>query len=223
LEYTIFISRTLKDRSPFFSSFGEPINIKAYSLLEFSPVSFVQPKEVDLIFFYSSNAVRFFFSQLEEAPSSSEFCCMGTGTAATLMALGHEPYFVGKENPSTIAKDFLKLSKSKKVLFPRAKYSKKSVQNIIQNEVEVLDIVVYENSKKTVFPDPKADMLIFTSPLNAEAYFDCIPYRGEYLLAIGRTTLNYLESLGFEDVMISDASTEGDLADAAKAIIFGLQ
>lgn len=146
---------------------------------------------------------------------------MGKGTASTLIELGHEPFFVGKGNPSVVAKDFLKVSKSKKVLFPRAKYSRKSIQNIIKNEVDVLDVVVYENNKKTVFPDPNADLLIFTSPLNAAAYFDRIPYRGEDLLAIGYTTLDYLESLGFENALVSDAPTENALVEEAKAVIFG--
>lgn len=146
---------------------------------------------------------------------------MGKGTAAVLRDLGHEPFFVGKGSPSMVAKDFLKVSKSKKVLFPRAKYSKKSIQNIIQHEVEVLDLVVYENNKKTTFPDPSADLLIFTSPLNAAAYFDYIPYRGEDLLAIGYTTLGYMESLGFNNVMVSEAPTENALVDAARAVIFG--
>jgi hypothetical protein len=76
LEYTVFISRTLKNDSPFFSALNGLATIKAYSLLEFSPVNFVQPLDVDMIFFYSSNAVSFFFSQLNSVPVSSKFCCI---------------------------------------------------------------------------------------------------------------------------------------------------
>ena len=220
MEYTVFISRTLKDDSPFFSSLNGLASIKAYSLLEFSPVSFVQPLEVDMIFFYSSNAVRFFFSQLNAIPTDSKFCCIGEGTAATLRTLGHEPYFIGKGNPEDVAYEFLKVCKNKKVLFPRAQNSKLSIQKIIENDADVLDIVVYENRKKKVFLDPKADLLVFTSPMNVAAYFDRFPYRNEKLLAIGNTTLSYLKGFGFENVVVSNAATEVALADAARKILF---
>jgi len=58
------------------------------------------------------------------------------------------------------------------VLFPHAKNSRHSIRKIIENEITAIDIVVYENRKITDFPPSDVAVLVFTSPMNVEAYFE---------------------------------------------------
>lgn len=215
---TIFISRNLKDNSLFYTSFGSAISIKAYSLLEFSPISFHDFPDSDFIFFYSKNAVHFFFSQLQDKTVHAKLCCIGKGTAQMLESLGQEAHFVGKGNIADVAHAFLNICRGKKVLFPRAKKSRQSIQKHISKQVEVLDMIVYDNHKKNSFPHPKADILIFTSPMNAEAYFEQYSYQNEILVAIGNTTQGKLHNLGFDQVYTSKESSERALVETVRSI-----
>lgn len=220
-EQIIFISRELKNDSLFHSSFNKKISIKAYSLLDFSPIHFSNFPETDFIFFYSQNAVHFFFSQLEKKDINTKLCCMGKGTKKVLESLGYSVYFTGAGNPDEIAYSFLDICKNKKVLFPRAKQSKKSIQKRILGEVDVFDLVVYDNQKKNVFPHPNAGVLVFTSPMNVEAYFDLYKYKNEKLVSIGSTTQQKLYSMGFNDVKKAKENSEAALVELVKEIIDG--
>ena len=216
---TIFISRNLGDSSLFYTSFDKSILIRAYSLLEFSPTPFHGFPDSDFIFFYSKNAVHFFFSQLQNKPVNAKLCCIGKGTARMLESLGQEIDFVGQGSLDDIAHSFLNLCKGKKILFPRARQSKKSIQKRISGQADILDMIVYDNRKKNIFPQPKADILIFTSPMNAEAYFEQYPYQNEILIAIGNTTRQKLYDLGFGNVLKAKESSEQALVEVLKDVL----
>lgn len=146
-------------------------------------------------------------------------CCMGMGTAGFLKTYGCNPFFVGEGNPVEIAKSFLEIAKGRKVLFPRARNSKKSIQSLLADEIEVLDLLVYENMKKSNTGNPNADILIFTSPLNAESYFENLDYNNEKIISIGNTTARKLNDLGFNNIIVAKNPTEEALIDEVKKII----
>ncbi len=195
------------------------ILLKGYSLLEFSSMHFDTIPDSDWIFFYSKNAVKFFSKKIDRSTIQRPCACMGIGTAKFAQELGWNVEFVGKGSPHEIALTFLGKAKNKRVLFPRALHSKKSIQTLLENEITFLDLVVYENKKKKKFPHPHADFLIFTSPLNVEAYLDLYPLKDESIMAIGTTTEQKLLEYSLKNVLVSPEPNEKALADFLQQLL----
>ncbi len=144
---------------------------------------------------------------------------MGPGTARTLEQLGGRPDYIGNGAPEDVARALIKKYESKSILFPRAKESRKSVQTLIAQHLTVRDLVVYESIRKNDFEHPNADILIFTSPKNAEAYYDKYTDNGEIVMAIGPTTQQQLLELGLDEIRIPDAANMNALFNLAQEII----
>lgn len=187
------------------------------SLIQFSAVRFTNLPESDWIFFYSKKAVRFFFENLQKTDLqiNAKLAALGEGTAEALEKQGFKPYFIGNGEPEATAINFLKVAINQRVLFPRAKNSRQSVQQLLQGQIEELDIVVYQNLPRQDFDIPECEWLVFTSPLNAEAYFQQYSAKsGQKILAIGETTAGALRRIGLEEIHISESPSEEALAYA---------
>lgn len=209
---SLFISRKLSSSSPLLSSLGEHFDIIGQSLLDFTSVPF----EVDLstctwVFFYSSNAVRFFFKGYTEPISALKMACVGPKTAQTLQEeFGYKAAFIGDgrpENTGTLFKN--QLTEEDIVLFPRAQHSRKSIQEMLPLEQQK-DLVVYNNTLKEYVDLPKSKYSIFTSPLNVKAYLRMgHTMVDSVIIAIGETTRHYLfEKTGIMAVTPESASEE---------------
>lgn len=189
----IFISRPLKEGSPFLSLKEKGIEIIDLSLIRFSMIPIVDYPQTDWIFFYSKNGVKYFFEQ-ESFSTSNQYAVMGPGTAGTFFSItGHSPKYTGQGDPHLIADQFIKFESSKSILFVKAKSSKDSVRNLIKEHLSCHDIIVYDNVIKNSDLIPSCDMLVFTSPKNAEAYFSSRHYNDEKVIALGKTTESYLK------------------------------
>ena len=163
------------------------------------PFSFFPTTE--WIFFYSAKAATYFLEGLQQSelawPNDSKIATIGKGTARWLRQKGIEVHFVGTGNPGETCQQFLQEAEGKKVLFPQALHSKKSIEKLAGNSIQAEALVVYLNIAKEEFDLLPADVLTFTSPMNAQAYF------GRYtrtekqkLVAIGQTTRLALEHMG---------------------------
>ncbi len=204
---SVFISRNLSKESIIYERLKERAYLISFSLLEFNAIEFEVIPEVDFIFFYSKKAVHYFFKNnrnFKDVP----FACMGKGTNSALMDFGYTASFIGAGNPEEVAKQFLKIAKGKKVLFPKAKQSRNSIENILEDQIESHSIVIYENRKKTQFDFPNANILVFTSPLNAEAYFDLYAHQEEKIIVIGKATASKLNELGIDCQMAKNPTEE---------------
>jgi uroporphyrinogen-III synthase len=215
----VFISRTLAADSVFrthltqagFEVFGE-------SLVRFSDVPFVVAPDADWIFFYSKTAVSFFFKNVDFSFfKQKKIAAIGAATAFFLKEkYGIAAEFIGTGEPTTTAAAFEKEAQGKKVLFPRAETSQQSVQLLLSDKIEVSDIVVYRNEMRRDFERVEADILVFTSPLNARAFVarqvDFLPH--QTVVAIGTTTQKALLSLGFKNITLAQTPTEAALAEA---------
>lgn len=211
----IFISRPAPPESAF-RRLLEPqgFEVDGRSLVAFSAVPFVLPTSFDWVFFYSSHGVRFFFDQVAQTevalPQTTRFGAIGPATARLVETV----HFVGDGVPETTAEAFRKVAAGKRVLFPRAAHSKQSVQLLLDNSVEALDLVVYQNEplREVVLSDAAA--LIFTSPLNAQAYFS--KHRllsGQKVFAIGQTTARALSDLHIVPEAVAPQPSEEALAN----------
>lgn len=210
----IFITRHLTESSPFrqlLQAAGH--EVCGVSLLEFRKVPVAHVPASDIIFFYSRNAVRFFMGQWQPPTPAPQMACIGSSTAQALREAGYPPSFVGQGQPQDVAQQFLPHCQWKSVLFPRARHSKKSIQQALeQKEVTLLDLIVYDNTPRHHFPQPQAEALAFTSPMNAQAYFQKYPHQGEYVISIGSSTTAALQALGIRKVYQSAEPSEAALA-----------
>lgn len=218
----IFISRELAADSPFFQILPkDQVEIIGESLVAFEPVAFAELPEIDWCFFSSRNAVKFFFQGLKAAglpvPAGLKWGVLGEGTAKSLKEQGYVADFAGNGEPQSVGAAFGVVAEGQCVLFPRAAQSRESIQKILTGLVTIVDLVVYTNVPRTDFELPSAELLVFTSPLNAQAYFAKYSLlKGQKLVAIGQSTEQALRNLGCLEVATAPIPSEEVLAEICK-------
>ncbi len=221
----VFISRFLKDNSTFKQVLlAEGWQVYGESLLDFQAVSFEKLPIANWIFFYSKKGVRFFFEQLQSMEAELEnvqFASIGEGTARVMQRFGIQPDFVGTGEPASTAQAFSRLAQGQHVIFPQAAQSRQSIQTHLQEQITAYNLIVYQNSMRTDFQLPEFDILVFTSPMNAQAYFAKKRWQAQQkVVAIGQTTARTLTQLGITEVQIAEQPDEQHLAEAVLEVGF---
>lgn len=191
------------------------------SLVELQPKSFMElPPQAQWCFFYSKNGVDFFFRNIEMqqiiVPSYMRWAAIGEGTAAVLRAYTQKVDFVGTGNPDDTAGAFLAQAKGQEVVFVQAENSQQSIENRLQDVIVKHSLSVYCNQIKANFNVPNADVVVFTSPLNAEAYLRTLKSEkcSQKIVSIGNTTAQKLEEWGLTGYKIAQQPNELALAEA---------
>lgn len=212
----IFISRTLNTDSIFKIKLeNEGFEIWDESLLEFELIPFEQIPEVDWIFFYSQKGVQFFFNHIQNNniyfSEKIQLAGFGEKTAETIEQFT-KCHFVGTGNAKTTVPNFIKIAEGKRVLFPRAENSQRSIQQLIESQLITIDFVLYKNFPKKEFNIPRIDYLFFTSPMNAKVFFQKHQLeKGQKVFSIGKTTANALADLGIKNVIFPKKPSEEEL------------
>lgn len=217
---SLFISRELSPKSVFLQLLqAKGYQVSGQSLIAFEPMDFSTYPTTDWIFFYSARAAEYFSFGLEKSglswPSATKIAAIGGGTARGLQAQGWRVDFIGNGHPAAVAAHFAPLIQGQTVLFPRAKNSKQSIQRLLPPQLETLDLIVYRNEPKSQFSIPPADILVFTSPMNAKTYFQKYAMaKGQQLISIGASTSQALVELGHPQVIEAKEPSEKGLAHA---------
>ena len=171
------------------------------------------------MFFSSKNAVEYFFQLQPQLPKDVKFGVMGAGSEEMLRRQGHFADFTGLGiDPADVAQEFAKLANGTQVLFPGAEDSLKSIQKGLSPETKVLDLAVYETVLEDEVEGSGADVLVFTSPSNVDAYFAenlLDPY--QKVVAIGKSTGKKFDEMGVKYTLPFSPDEVG-LAEA----VFGL-
>lgn len=211
-----FISRQLAKRSPF----RERLAILGWevvglSLIEFQPLPFGPLPTADWVFFYSKTAVRFFLEGLGGPPPSGlRWAALGQGTATAMREAGLRVDYTGTGDPESTAAAFGALARGQRVLFPRARQSQQSVERLLAGVIQAVSLIVYDNLPVENPIIPPCQILVFTSPLNAAAYFHADTLqKGQLVVAIGHTTAAALRRLGI-DCRTAPEPSEAGLAAA---------
>jgi len=227
----IFISRDLSAESLFKSKMEEAeLEVYGESLIQFDPVPFKEIPPCDWVFFYSRNAVRFYFEGLQkpelwkgkkmrQGPPRKEkevkYAAYGSATAAYLRKHHKvKVQFIGSAKPSATAQSLMTMAAGERILFPCAKHSLHSLYKYIRYKTDAKKLVVYDNYIREEFELPTCEVLVFTSPLNAQAYFGKYKWKKKQtVIAIGRTTALALKKLGITKVAVAKKASEEGLAD----------
>lgn len=213
----IFISRELQPDSALLRLLA-PYNwaIEARTLLQLQGIPFALPSAQDWIFFSSKNGVAFFFQALrtQQWPVPTvRWACIGSATAETLKQQGITPNFVGTGDPDTTAVLFKPVAQGQKILFAGASHARATLHLAVQQFTQTTLLPVYDNQP---IPEPAAsdaEVLIFTSPMNASSYFGRNPLQAhQQLIAIGKSTAQCLQEFGFTQIWIPENPSEPALA-----------
>jgi uroporphyrinogen-III synthase len=213
----VFISRDLAPDSIFRQRLeAAGYDVIGVSLLQFVAVDCPKIPTTDWIFFYSKTAVPFFFEQVQHQQLSvhAKLAALGVGTAKAIVSAGYQLHFIGTGEPETSAQLFVNQAIGSSVLFPRAKHSRRSVQELLAGRIAVEDLIVYDNVPREDFILPLCDWLVFTSPLNAETYFQRYTLQAKQkIMAIGATTAGALRKLNLSNMHIASAPSEAAMCD----------
>jgi len=199
----VFISREIGEHSYFRRALEKNnIEIEGRSLIRTFPiVNVLDPfylKHIDWIFFSSRNGVEYFFKLKPVLPKNVKFGVVGRGSEDALRKYGYLADYVGESGDiSEVAEDFAVLVKGQTVLFPRAQDSLLSIQKSLAADTKVVDLPIYETVIEEDIDQTYADVLIFTSPSNVEAYFaDNLLDPGQKVIAIGNSTGKKFDEMG---------------------------
>lgn len=213
---SVFITRDVRE-DDFFSrtltAAGYKVSGRAF--IEFKPIPFGKPRVTDWIFFSSKHAVKYFFEQKPDI-GKAKIGVIGKSTAAAVRTYGQRAEFIGYSTDTRMTgKQFASLVKSATVLFPQAKESMRSVQQQFINKSQVIDLPVYETINKPVEGIPDADIMLFTSPSNVEAFLEKKHIKKEQkIIAMGDATANTLKKAGILSVYLVPSFDEIGLLQA---------
>jgi len=217
-----FISRSLSPDSEFYRLLrARGWQVHGQALVTLEPLPFAQVPECDWIFFASKNAVRFFFRQVNETQiplPETKWAALGEATAEALARHVSVIDFTGNGEPEAAARAFQKHTagpETVRVLFPAARQSMKSVAGYLSENFQALHLEVYDNQPVLNAVLRTDDVLVFTSPMNARAYFShqaLLP--DQKVVAIGAATAEALRQLGIPEIIIAAQPNERSLAEA---------
>ena len=214
---SVFISRDLSEDSYFKRCLENyKFTVAAKSLIDTQPIEIEKLPDADWVFFSSSKAVDYFFSQKLKYNNNIKYAAIGLSTAYRLNSYNIEPSYVGSNADMTeVAKDFADKVKYKKVLFPKSKQSIRTIQKELLDVNEIIDINVYNTFYLDDIEERKEDILVFTSPSNADAYFSKHKLNEiQKIIAIGMSTQEKLKKFNILDVKIASGPNEVGLAEA---------
>jgi hydroxymethylbilane synthase len=208
LPQTVFISRELSEQSYFRRALQKHgVRIDARSLIRTVPViTKLSPhvlQDADWIFFSSKNAVEYFFQLNPQLPKDVKFGVVGAGSEEMLRLKGYFTSFTGEGiDTADVAAEFAKIANGKKVVFPGAEESLKSVQKGMSPDTKIVDLPVYETVLEENIEASGADVLVFTSPSNVEAYFaDNLLDPWQKVIAIGKSTGSKFDEMGSKYIL----------------------
>ena len=211
----ILITRTLNDDSILKKTCEESgISLTGISFVEFTEVKNIEIPKADWVFFYSKQG----FIHFIKIPGSdlylnqAKIATIGTGTADLIEKSGYRVEFKGKGTPTGVADNFQKIAGNASILFPRAKYSEKSIQISLRHHARCFDIIVYSNNLIPTKLDFEPDVLIFTSPRNVLGYIQSNSIKPhQKVISIGPTTTTALNKINIKDVVESTSPDESSL------------
>ena len=194
---------------------GNGFELQERALIETIPVRTGLLPDCSWIFFSSKHAVKYFFEQFPNV-SGQKFACVGKSTSEALRKYGRRADFIGSSNDTKMTgKQFASVAGNSKVLFPQAKGSLKSIQQQFVKHENVIDLVVYETLKKNQGEMPIADIVVFTSPSNVEAWFEKYSFqKDQKSIAMGDATANALRQHKIIPTSQSDTFDDTGLARA---------
>jgi len=216
---SVFISRS-KERAASFISAVQPFSsrIIAESLIDFKPIKGGSLPNTDWLFFYSQTGADHFFRQysiLEIHKNGFKIATFGKKTGAYIQERYHAVEFIGDGVANSTAEQFVQEHQSESVCIVRGLSSVNSLFHVLSPICQLEELIVYENTPKTSVAIDKTDIVVFTSPMNLETYFEKYAIdQAQKVLVIGATTAMSALNNGIDTFHISKLPSMESLADS---------
>lgn len=213
----VFVSRNLSPDSAFLKVLApKGFSIFHESLIHCTSMPIEEIPSSDWLFFYSKNGIKFALQNksFKAILPTNKIAVMGKGSAQLLIDQNLTIDFVGNGRPEETAQAFLELAQGQQVLFVQAKHSRQSIQKLLGENIQSSSLIVYNNELRTDFDIPPCQYLLFTSPLNAVAYYNKYAIdENQKIIAIGATTATKLLELGINKMSIANNPSEEALIE----------
>ncbi len=199
----VFISREVGENSYFRRALAKHhIAIDDRSLIRTMPIVHVLDdfflKNADWIVFSSRNSVEYFFQLNPVLPKKVKYAVVGRGSEDSLRKVGHLADFVGEGGDILeVAEELAQVVDGQTVVFPRAQDSLLTMQTYLTESTKVIDLPIYETVIIDEVEETDAEILVFTSPSNVNAYFaENLLIPGQKVIAIGNSTGKKFDEMG---------------------------
>jgi len=204
---TIFISKKLQADSPLMKLKSSVAHLVDESLIKITRIPFSFTPKAKWIFFSSKNAIEHFFAQKPDLLPGVRYGVLSKESAAFLSMYGKTADFIGEGvDLDVIAKNFRDVLKNDSVLFPQAMDSLQTIQKQISFSNNIYNLYTYKTILRTDFDLPHADILIFTSPSNVNAYLNKYTLdNSQTIIAMGKSTKYRLSENGVKNVLMPDS------------------
>lgn len=206
----LFISRSVNPDGALYRYCSEhDIVLQAKSLIRFEEVPASDFPLTDVIFFTSPRSVHYYLKQAR-ITEEQQLAAVGDRTAKVLEELGHTVHFVGATptHPERVAKDFKHWLDGRTVLFPQSDRSNQTMQKELDPS-QCVNRVVYKTIGLQHTFSPQPDVLIFSSPSNAQAYLASNQLNDkQHIIVYGTTTATFLHENGYVCSILPGISEE---------------
>lgn len=170
---SIFISREAHESNNlnrWLTNLG--FNVECKSLIDLKKLTIKELPKSDWLFFSSKHAVEFFFMQKPDI-GTTKIGCIGKSTSQAIRELGLRADFIGQSTDTKlVGKQFSARVGLGKVVFPVARESMRTIQWQFPKQQNCIDLPVYAALKVPHEVVETTDILVFTSPSNAESYLE---------------------------------------------------
>ena len=218
---SVFITRTLKPDDYLVTAMNTyQYQLVGHSLIEIKPLKFTNLLPADWLFFTSKNGVRHFFGQLTNLGFSPKIGVAGRGTEKVLNEFGYQADFVGEgSDMNAVGKEFAELADGKSILFPQAADSLQTIQKHLSFSSRAINLLVYQTTRKKDVQIPDSDIVVITSPSNADVYFGREKFpEYKHLIAIGESTAHRIESYKIKGFSVANRPDDLGITEMVFAV-----
>lgn len=196
----VFISRDI-EKGGYFKEFLNRANftVEDKNLLQIDAVPFETDGQCDWLFFTSRNGVKYYFEQIQyTSDNCPKIGAVNAGTAQAIRSLGYEVAFEGTSACTKKTAEAFGNIASGKVILPQA-VNARGVMETKLTHCEVVSLPVYNNTILEQVDKIDADILVFTSPMNAQSYFNKYTLESnQKIVSIGPSTTQAIRAFGYE-------------------------
>ena len=210
---SIFISREAHESS-YLNRWLTNLSFKVEckSLIDLKKLTIKELPKSDWLFFSSKHAVEFFFMQKPNI-GNTKIGCIGKSTSQAIRQLGLRADFIGQSTDTKlVGKQFSARVGLGKVVFPVARDSMRTIQWQFPKQQNVIDLPIYATLKVPHEVSASTDILVFTSPSNAESYLEKNSIQPhQKIIAMGESTEKALLKAKVQESQISTPYSFDDL------------
>ena len=201
---------------------SEGIEVCGESLIEFSPVPFQLPQNIDVVIFYSKNAVKYFYEGLSleqiDKVKKSLMVCVGPSTAEVAEEVFETEVKFQYQNLRDNPEVLIEALRGKRCLIPQASQSRQTIEKLL-TDCTLIPLVVYDNVPKSNFLVPQGiDLAVVTSPMNARVFLSASIDINIPIIAIGQTSADFAKQNFDIAPKVAPEPTESGILTALKEI-----